>query len=91
MGGRVSKALFLFGPTGMMRFLVKKRYGFHIVTIDRRIPGKKVPFEIVREKIVERLRDAVERKAVRQYVSVLAGQAKIHGVDLAASISPLVQ
>jgi peptidyl-prolyl cis-trans isomerase C len=85
------KALFQFGPTGLLRALVKTRYGFHIVAIDRRILGKKVPFEIVRGQIAERLSRAVEQKAVRQYVSFLAGQAEIEGVDLAGSTSPLVQ
>jgi hypothetical protein len=32
----------------------------------------------------------VEQKALRQYISVLAGQAEIHGVDLSGSESPLV-
>jgi len=46
---------------------------------------------MVRERIAERLAAAVEEKALRQYVSVLAGQAEVEGVDLAASASPLVQ
>jgi peptidyl-prolyl cis-trans isomerase C len=85
------KALFRFGPTGILGELVKTRHGLHIVAIDRRIPGKKVPFEMVRERIAERLRNAVEEKALRQYVSVLAGQADLAGVDLAATAIPLVQ
>jgi peptidyl-prolyl cis-trans isomerase C len=85
------KALFRFGPTGILGELVKTRHGLHIVAVDRRIPGKKVPFEMVRERIAERLRNAVEEKALRQYVSVLAGQADLAGVDLAATAIPLVQ
>jgi len=38
------KALFRLGPTGLLRELVKTRYGFHIVAIDRRIPGKDTAF-----------------------------------------------
>jgi peptidyl-prolyl cis-trans isomerase C len=85
------KALFSLRRKGLFRELVKTRYGFHIVAIDQRIPGKHLPFEMVRDQIAERLRSGVEQKALRQYVSVLAGQAKISGVDLAASASPLVQ
>ncbi|HMM63243.1 MAG TPA: peptidylprolyl isomerase [Mesorhizobium sp.] len=85
------QALFKLGPTGILRELVKTRYGFHVVAIDRRIPGNLLPFEMVRERIAERLAAAVEEKALRQYVSVLAGQAEVEGVDLAASASPLVQ
>jgi peptidyl-prolyl cis-trans isomerase C len=85
------KALFQLEPPGIMRSLVKTRYGFHIVAIDKRIPGNKVPFELVQEQIAERLRSRVEERALRQYVSVLAGQAEVQGVDLAGSVSPLVQ
>ena len=85
------KALFRFGPTGLLRELVKTRYGFHIVAVDQRIPGKTLPFDVVR--IADRRTTArhVREKALRQYVSVLAGQAKIDGVDSAGSTSPLVQ
>jgi len=84
-------ALFKFGPTGILRELVKTRYGFHIVAIDQRIPGKKLPFDMVRDEIAARLSAAVEEKALRQYVSLLAGKADIEGIDLDASASPLIQ
>ena len=53
--------------------------------------GKTLPFDVVHRQIADRLRSHVSEKALRQYVSVLAGQAKIDGVDLAGSASPLVQ
>jgi len=84
-------ALFRLGPTGLLPELVKTRYGFHIVSVDQRIPGTKLPFDMVREEIAGKLSAAVEEKALMQYVSLLAGQAEIEGVDLAASPSPLVQ
>lgn len=85
------KAIFRIGPTGLLRELVKTRHGFHIVAIDRRIPGERLPFDVVREKIAERLKATVEEKALRQYVSVLAGKANISGADLGATQTPLVQ
>jgi peptidyl-prolyl cis-trans isomerase C len=85
------KSLFKFSPTGILGEVIKTRYGFHIVAIDRRILGAKLPFDAVRVRIAEHLRAAVEEKALRQYVSVLAGNANVQGADLAASISPLVQ
>ncbi|THF55522.1 peptidylprolyl isomerase [Ollibium composti] len=85
------KALFKFGASGILRDLVKTRYGFHIVAVDQRIPGHRLPFDVVQEQIAARLRSRVEEKALRQYVSVLAGQAEIEGVQLEASESPLVQ
>lgn len=85
------KALFRLGPTGLLRDLVKTRHGFHIVAIDRRIPGKRLAFDMVRDEIAGRLRATVEEKALRQYISVLAGQADIQGADLNGTAIPLVQ
>ncbi|MGO4558117.1 peptidylprolyl isomerase [Mesorhizobium sp. 2RAF21] len=85
------KALFKFGASGILRDLVRTRYGFHIVAVDQRIPGRKLPFDAVQERIAARLRSRVEERALRQYVSVLAGQAEIEGIHLEASASPLVQ
>lgn len=85
------KSLFRLGPTGLIRELIKTRYGFHIVAVDRRIPGTKLPFEEVKEQIAERLRTSVEEKALRQYVRILAGRAEIRGVDLDGAETPLIQ
>ncbi len=93
-GGTVpefEKALFRLGAVGLLRDLVKTRYGFHIVSIDRHIPGTKLPFEQVQEQIAEQLRTAVEEKALRQYVRILAGRADIQGIDLSGVEHPLVQ
>jgi peptidyl-prolyl cis-trans isomerase C len=84
-------ALFKLGPTGILRELVKTRHGFHIVAVDQRIPGRKLPFEMARDRIAGKLSASVEEKALRQYISLLAGQAEIRGVDLEASASPLMQ
>ena len=64
------QALFRLGPTGILREVVKTRYGFHIVAVDQRIPGETLPFEAVRERIAERLKASVEERALRQYVSI---------------------
>jgi peptidyl-prolyl cis-trans isomerase C len=85
------KALFKLGVKGVQRDIVKTRFGFHIVAVDQYIAGDKLPFEMVRERASERLRAGVEERALRQYVSLLAGGALIEGVDLAAAPTPLVQ
>jgi peptidyl-prolyl cis-trans isomerase C len=85
------KALFRLGPTGLLRELVKTRHGFHIVAVDQRIPGTRLPFDMVRGQISESLQAMVEEKALRQYISVLAGKANIEGADLDATEIPLVQ
>lgn len=85
------RALFRLGPTGLLPELVKTRYGFHIVAIDQRIPGNALPFDLAQQQIASHLRARVEEKALRQYVSLLAGQAQIVGVTLEATASPLMQ
>jgi peptidyl-prolyl cis-trans isomerase C len=70
---------------------VETRYGIHIVIVDRRVGGRELPFEQVRERIAEWLSEKVRRTAIAQYLSLLAGRAAIEGVDIAASPSPLVQ
>jgi peptidyl-prolyl cis-trans isomerase C len=85
------KAIFRLGPTGLLRELVRTRHGFHIVAVDQRISGRRLPFDVVRDKIAERLRAMVEEKALRQYISVLAGQADVQGADLNGTKIPLVQ
>ena len=85
------KVLFRLGPTGLLREIVRTRFGFHVVAIDQRIPGDMLPFEVVHEEIVRHLTEAVEEKAIRQYIVILANTAQVSGVDLGATGSPLVQ
>jgi len=85
------QAIFRLGANGILRHLVKTRHGFHIVAVDRSIPGERLSFEAVRERISERLKAGVEERALRQYVSILAGRADIVGVELAGADTPLVQ
>jgi peptidyl-prolyl cis-trans isomerase C len=77
--------------TGIYPQLVKTRFGFHILAVDRREPGRRVPFEAARECIAERMRSRAQRTALAQYVKVLAGQAEVRGADLATAVTPLVQ
>jgi peptidyl-prolyl cis-trans isomerase C len=85
------RALFRPSPPGIVREVVRTRYGFHLVAIDKRIPGETVPFDAVKKQVAERLKASVEARALWQYVSILAGQAEIVGVDLEAAPTPLVQ
>lgn len=85
------QAVFGSTATGIQERLVKTRYGFHIVAIDMRVEGHLVPFEAMQEKIAARLAEQVGRKALAQYVAVLAGQAELQEVDLNPAVSPLVQ
>ncbi|MGI9356712.1 MAG: peptidylprolyl isomerase [Rhizobiaceae bacterium] len=70
---------------------VETPFGFHVVMLERKIPGAVLPFEHVCERISAWLQAASWSRAVSQYVGILAGQADIKGVDLPGSDSPLVQ
>lgn len=83
--------LFEGDALGLLPELVKTRFGFHVVAIDRRVPGKQLPFEQVHERVAQELRGEAEVRALGQYVRVLAGQAELEGVELEAATSPLVQ
>lgn len=85
------RALFEGGTLGVLPRLVQTRYGFHIVAIDQRVPGRLVPFELVRERIALRLQQGVDEKALMQYVRVLAGEEGVTLPGIAAATSPLVQ
>lgn len=71
--------------------IVETRFGFHIVRLDRHAPGQVLPFEHVHDRIADYLAARVQRRALAQYVAVLAGRAEINGVALAGTSSPLVQ
>lgn len=85
------QAVFGGETTGTLPQLVRTRYGFHVVAVDRREPGRPVPFEQVRGQIAAWLETRVRERALAQYVQILAGGAEIAGCDLAAGTSPLVQ
>lgn len=84
-------ALFNGAHTGVLPELVRTRYGFHVVKVARRIPGRPLEFESVRGDIASMLRDRVQGKAMEQYVRILAAEARVEGVDLGAAMSPLVR
>jgi peptidyl-prolyl cis-trans isomerase C len=76
---------------GILPKLVTTRHGFHIISVDRRIEGRQLPYDIVRDDVAAELRRRSEARALSQYVRVLAGNADIEGVELDAAASPLVQ
>lgn len=76
---------------GLMPRPVESRYGFHLVYIERKIAGKPLTFEQVREKITEYLNEKVRRKAIAQYIQVLIAEAEIQGYDFQVDSSPLMQ
>ena len=71
--------------------LIETRHGLHIVQVVRRVEGRLLPFEAVRSQIAEHLSAAAWLRGVNQYLQVLVGRARIEGVTLEGSATPLVQ
>lgn len=83
--------LFNLEPGQICPVPVKTRFGYHVLRLDRRIEGRQLPFEAVRDRIAEYLREHVWRRAVSQYLQLLVGQAEIRGIELRGASTPLVQ
>ena len=83
----------LFGHTeiGVLPRLVHSRFGFHVVEVLERDPGKEQGFESVHGAVANALRQQAYVTAVRQYLQLLAGRAVVEGVYLDAADTPLVQ
>ena len=83
----------LFGhvEVGVLPRLVHSRFGLHVVEVLARQAGVAHGFEAVRGAVAMSLRQQTYVTALRQYLSLLAGQACIEGVDLDAATTPLVQ
>ncbi|HEX7061407.1 MAG TPA: peptidylprolyl isomerase [Woeseiaceae bacterium] len=79
-------------PVGTVpEYPVETRYGFHVVLIHARHAGRPLTFEACRERIADYLREHVRRRAISQYIRLLAASHTIEGFDLDAATSPLVQ
>jgi peptidyl-prolyl cis-trans isomerase C len=64
---------------------VATRYGFHLIRVERRHPGRVMPYEAVAERIADYLRESVRRRADAQYIARLASASVIEGIDLATA------
>lgn len=85
------RELFGLNDMGVLPRLVHSRFGFHVVEVLARKSGTPRAFETVREAVRLALKQQTWATALRQYLTILAGQASLVGVALEASDSPLVQ
>ncbi|MGN6826008.1 peptidylprolyl isomerase [Paucibacter sp. M5-1] len=76
---------------GVLPRLVSTRFGFHIVRVEAREPGLRQGFEAVQAAIAQTLRQQAYVTALRQYLNLLAGAARIDGLALEGADSPLLQ
>jgi len=86
-----ARELFGHAEVGVLPRLVHSRFGLHVVEVLEREPGVTQPFESVRAAVANSLRQQAYVTALRQFLSLLAGKAKLEGVDLDAAETPLVQ
>lgn len=66
-------------------------FGYHLIKVYKRLEGKQLPFDAVKDWIADDLRRQSWQRAFSQYVQLLAGQAEISGFKLKQTDSPLVQ
>lgn len=53
---------------GVLPDLVSTRFGFHVVQVARRIPGKRLPYEEAKAQVAAVLRRLGEERAIGEYV-----------------------
>lgn len=71
--------------------LVRSRHGYHVLRLDDRAPASQLPLDEAKGWIAEYLRKSSKRRAIAQYLQLLASGAKIVGIEVAAADNPLVQ
>jgi len=86
-----SRELFGHAEVGVLPRLVHSRFGLHVVEVLARQAGAAPSFEAVRGAVTQVLQQQSYVTALRQYLQLVAGAARIEGVDLDAADSPLVQ
>lgn len=79
------KAVFSLPAGGLLPQVLETRHGLHIVRVTRRIEGRLLPFEQVRESIASALAAASRDTAWRQYARLLVDRADVRGIDLGAA------
>lgn len=86
-----AREVFGQASVGVLARLVHSRFGLHVVEVLAREPGAVPSFEQVRAAVAQSLRQQAFATALRQYLQLLAGQARIEGLHLDGAASPLVQ
>jgi peptidyl-prolyl cis-trans isomerase C len=76
------QALFNGTYTGVYPQLVRTRFGFHILCVERREPGRTLPFEVVQGRILDRLSERMSGGALARYVRQLAASAAVSGIEI---------
>lgn len=78
----VETALAALAPGETSVTPVRSRFGWHVLRLDRRIEGRRLPFDSVHDRIADHLRQRAWAAAAARYVAELAAQARASGVAL---------
>jgi peptidyl-prolyl cis-trans isomerase C len=68
------------GVTG--REPVRSRYGWHVLRLERRIPGRVLPFEYVKPRIADMLEARSWAVCAARYTARLVATARVEGVEV---------
>ncbi|MGM9428501.1 peptidylprolyl isomerase [Hydrogenophaga sp. MI9] len=71
--------------------LVHTRFGLHIIEVLSRKKGTLPAYEEVADAIRQRLTHQSRATALRQYMRLLVGRARVEGIELEGADTPLVQ
>jgi peptidyl-prolyl cis-trans isomerase C len=86
----IARELFGGREVGVLPRLVHSRFGLHVFEVLERREGETPSFESVRPAVEAALRRQAFGVALRQYLRVLAADARVVGVELDAADSPLL-
>lgn len=79
----IEAAIEALGEGEMGREPVRSRHGWHILYVHRRIAGKQLPYDVVKDRIAEMLEARSWTMAAARYVAALAQKYPVRGIDLA--------
>lgn len=82
------EALFALPQGSLCLNPVRTQFGVHVIRSGRRVEGRQLPFSAVREAIASYLEEASYRRAVAQYIGILAERLDVRGVELQAGSRP---
>ena len=86
-----AREIFAGPEIGVLPRLVHSRFGLHVVEVLARERADTPRFEAVRGAVALALRQQSFVSALRQYLQLLAGAARVEGVTLDQADTPLVQ
>jgi peptidyl-prolyl cis-trans isomerase C len=76
---------------GLCHVPIETRFGFHIVIVDRKIEGRPLPLDLVKDEIRNYLQHQVKQRALRNYLQQLMADASISGIALDNANSAHIQ